>query len=157
MSMNHLKSLVLCFFSLLLLSGCATMPSVSTEYARKDSFLQATERAQQVVDAINSNRPDLLYALLTEKLRDAISQEEFIRRFADERSYPYLTPLYLYLDAIDLHPDGTAQVVCSVASRLPGEYYRFSLVYEHHAYYASVFEDIVDGSYRVKFDHIVTW
>lgn len=155
--MNPVKGLLISICCIFLFSACVNMPTISTTNTRNDTFLHATERAQQVIDAINSNQPDALYSLLTEELRNAISQKEFMRRFADERSYPYLTPLYLYLDAIDLHPEGTAQVVCSVASRLPGEYYSFTLVYEHNAYYASIFEDIIDGSYRLKFNHIVTW
>jgi predicted acetyltransferase len=55
------------------------MPTISTTNTRNDTFLHAAERAQLVIDAINSNQPDALYSLLTEELRNAISQKEFMR------------------------------------------------------------------------------
>jgi len=113
--------------------------------------------AQKVVDAVNDNSPSTLYALLSDNLQKTISKEDFILNAQKERSYPYLTPLYLYLNGITLNRDESADVECLVASRLPGEKYRFSLVKENGEYRAIVFEDVVDGSFIDKFDHIVTW
>ncbi len=139
-----------------LLISCTTSAG-NTILSRQDSFQDAFTRAQEVIDAVNANAPRELYPLLSRELRNQVSLEEFVARFTEERAYPYLTPLYLILDTIDLSRDGTARIVCTVSSRLPGEMYRFSLTYEKDAYYAVIFEDVVNGSFREKFDRIVTW
>ncbi len=156
-SRTHVKTisrlLFVFVFLLPLLFGCSS----TKQLGRHDSFADAAERAQMVVDAVNANAPENLYPLLSQSLRSMISEQDFIKNFADERSYPYLTPLFLNLNGIELSSDGTAKVVCSVASRLPGEFYTFSLSYEGDAYYAYIFEDVVNGTYKEKFNHIVTW
>ncbi|RYD06971.1 hypothetical protein N752_01380 [Desulforamulus aquiferis] len=67
---------------------------------------QAVKRTQGFIDAVNENRPGDVYKYLTPELRNGISKEAFIENFKKERSYPYLTPLYFYLDEVKLSPDG---------------------------------------------------
>lgn len=157
MKKNPVYIIILTFWCSVMLSACVTTHVERPYQERRDSFMHAVERAQLVVEAINTNQPQQLYLLLQQEYRDAVSEEEFIRRYVDERSYPYLTPLYLYLDGVDLNDDGSASIICTVASRLPGEKYHFALVYENGLYFASIFEELVDGSYRDKFSNMVKW
>ncbi len=149
--MKSNKLYILIILLLPLSVGCVSTHQPSS------SFSEACIVAQKVVDAVNENSPSTLYDLLSDNLQKRISKEDFILNAQKERSYPYLTPLYLYLNGIALNRDESADVECLVASRLPGEKYRFSLVKERGEYRAIVFEDVVDGSFIDKFDHIVTW
>ncbi|WP_156779677.1 hypothetical protein [Desulforamulus reducens] len=116
---------------------------------------QATHRVQEFIDAVNDNRPRDIYLYLTPQLREKISREDFTRNFAKERSYPYLTPLYLYLDEVKLSPDKqTGEAILTVAARLPGEKMRVHLVYYRGHYYIEAFKEIVDGSYQDKFQKL---
>ena len=113
---------------------------------------QAAQRVQGFIDAVNENNPGDIYPYLAPQLRERISKEDFVRNFSKERSYPYLTPLYLYLDEVKLDPDQyTGEAILTVAARLPGEKMHVQLYYYRGKYYIAAFEDIVDGSYEEKF------
>lgn len=147
---NRLIFLSIIFFCCII-GGCKSTSHSST------AFEEATQVAQRVIDSINDNNPSALYDLLSQELQNQITKSEFIKNAIQERSYPYLTPLYLYLNAISLNRDGSADVVCVVASRLPGEIYTFFLILEDGYYRAIIFQDVVDGSFIDKFNHIVKW
>lgn len=116
---------------------------------------QAVYRVEGFIKAVNENRPGDIYPLLTPQLREKISKGDFEGNFAKERSYPYLTPLYLYLDEVKLSPDKrTGEAILTVASRLPGEKMRVSICYYHGRYYIDAFRDVVDGSYLTKFQRL---
>ncbi|WP_238456823.1 hypothetical protein [Desulforamulus aeronauticus] len=113
---------------------------------------QAAQRVQGFIDAVNENNSGDVYPYLLPQLRERINKEDFVRNFAKERSYPYLTPLYLYLDEVKLAPDRyTGEAVLTVAARLPGEKMRVQLYYYRGKYYIAAFEDIVDGTFEEKF------
>ncbi len=113
---------------------------------------QAAQRVQGFIDAVNENNPGEVYPYLLPQLRERISKEDFVRNFAKERSYPYLTPLYLYLDEVKLAPDRyNGEAVLTVAARLPGEKMRVQVGYYRGKYYIAAFEDIVDGTFEGKF------
>ena len=116
---------------------------------------QAARRVQEFIDAVNENRPGDIYLYLTPQLKKRISREDFARNFAKERSYPYLTPLYFYLDEVKLSPDKkSGEAILTVAARLPGEKMRVQLVYYQGRYYIDAFKEIVDGSYLDKFQRL---
>ncbi|MDO7785733.1 hypothetical protein P6N53_00610 [Desulforamulus aquiferis] len=116
---------------------------------------QAVKRTQGFIDAVNENRPGDVYKYLTPELRNGISKEAFIENFKKERSYPYLTPLYFYLDEVKLSPDGKGgEAIVTVAARLPGEKMHFNLTYHGGKYYVEAFKDIVDGTYIEKFSRL---
>jgi hypothetical protein len=80
-----------------------------------------------------------------------LSKEEFMKNFAHERSYPYLTPLYIYLDEVTLVENkNTGEAVFTVAARLPGEKMRVKTVYINGQYYFDFFRELADGSYVEK-------
>lgn len=116
----------------------------------------ATMRVNGFNEAINANRPADIYPYLIPELREMLSKEEFMRNFAKERYYPYLSPLYVYLDEVKLASDRqSGEAISTVAARLPGQKMNVKLVYIRGQYYIEAFRDIADGSYLLKFQNIV--
>lgn len=115
----------------------------------------AQKRLVEFADAVNYNKPDIVYSYLTSELRAKITKEQFIKNFAHERSYPYLTPFYINFLEVKIEGDNNSGVgVFSVAARLPGEIYEQPFIYENGNYYMQAFENIVDGSYVKLFDRL---
>lgn len=107
------------------------------------------------MEAVNYNRPSEIYQLLNPRLQDMITRDEFVENFKRERTYPYLTPLFVYLDKIEFKEGKTnGEVQFSVASRLPGEKMRVGIEFVDGSYYIDAFEEIVDGSFIEKFDRL---
>ena len=99
--------------------------------------------------------PERLYDYLTKDFKARMSREAFVSAFEKERSYPYLTPLFINYESIEMAQDnrsGTA--LFSQAARLPGMVYRLPFVYEDERYKVIAFEDFADGSYLEKFDKL---
>lgn len=118
---------------------------------------RAEERANAYADAINHDyrEPEKIYRFLTAEIRSAISEEAFCEAFAKERSYPYITPLYIFYPELTIAPDRkAARVVFKQAARIVGMEYTVRLVYENGDYYVEDWERFIDGSYLNKFDHI---
>ncbi|MGN0204368.1 MAG: hypothetical protein ACI4BB_07490 [Coprococcus sp.] len=118
---------------------------------------EAVRVARAYAEAINYEyeNPAAVYALMTSDYRSAISEEDFTEAFKKERSYPYLTPLFINYDRVEMADDlmtGTAWY--SQAARLPGMVYEVKLVYEDGTYHVRDFEDFLDGSYLDKFDTV---
>ena len=117
-------------------------------------------QARQVVDrfilAVNHNRPQDIYPLLTPEIRKTIDRNGFIENFTHERSYPYLTPLFLYVDRIEFSGDNKkGRVFCTVAARLPGEKKEYEVVYvPFKGYRMNALRAIADGSYIWRFERL---
>ena len=126
-----------------MLSACTTrMPTVE-------------QQVQGFADAVNANDPEMLYTYLAPELRAQISQDEFARRFEKERSYPYLSPLYVYVDEITLDPETRqGRALLTVAARLPGQKMTVGVVHTPNGYFVSAFDELVDESYLEKFDRL---
>ncbi len=115
----------------------------------------AEQRALEFANAVNYDykEPAKIYKLMSKQYRDEISSEEFVKAFNKERSYPYLTPLFINFDSVEFTDEmieGTA--IYSQAARLPGMIYKVKLIYENNNYYVIAFEDFLDGSYLNKFE-----
>lgn len=122
---------------------------------QRKSYDRALARAQQFVDAVNANEPARVYRYLSKDIRLLIKREGFVQNFAKERSYPYLTPLYLYIDSLELADDRlSGTLTCIVAARLPGQTMSFPVVFEDGDYYIEAFRDIADGSFLDKFSKL---
>lgn len=146
--MKRCLAILLCLMSLMLLCGCAKNHQTAEH---------AMERAQAYADAINLayDTPEAIYAFLTEGTRAQISQEDFCRAFAKERTYPYITPLYLFYPEVTLSDDGSeATVVYQQAARIIGMTYEIRLQYENGDYYVEDWHQFIDGSYLDKFEDI---
>ncbi|MGD1815660.1 MAG: hypothetical protein ACPKNR_01375 [Pleomorphochaeta sp.] len=144
----------------ILLSSCTTTQvSSANSYWDNCTFTQASNRSQKFVDAINDQNPLIIYSLFTENYKNKISKEEFVRRYNDDLTYPYISPLYCYIKSINIHYyDDNGLVSCSVASRLIGDSFTFEIIYENGDYYFKAFEDIIDNSYKEKFaNKVVKW
>jgi len=120
----------------------------------KQSERNAVNRVQAFAYEINYNykHPENVYQYLSEAFRSQMTKEEFIEAFNKERSYPYLTPLFINYESIELSEDylnGTA--VFSQAARLPGMIYELPFVFENGDYYMIAFVEFLDGSYLDKF------
>lgn len=145
--MKRYFAMLLCLTSLLL---CACAGNNRTAE-------HAAQRAQAYADAVNRNydTPEVIYAFLTQDTRSQISQEDFCRAFAKDRTYPYITPLYLFYPEVTLHGDGSeATVVYQQAARIIGMTYEIRLHYENGDYYVEDWQQFIDGSYLDKFEEI---
>lgn len=143
-----MKKLLFPLLGLLLLCGCS---------GSNQTQEHALERAEAYAEAINYQyeTPEKIYAFLCSEYREQISEEDFCTAFLKERSYPYLTPLYINYPTVTLSEDGnTAYAVFDRAARLPGMSYEFTLVYENGDYYVQDWEELIDGSYLEKFEDI---
>lgn len=113
---------------------------------------RAEAQAKKFAQAVNENNPQELYSYLLPEIQGLLSRDEFIKNYAKERSYPYLTPLYLYLDEVKLDEGKkSGEAIFTVASRLPGEKMKVKLVYQDRQYYFDAFRAVADGSYIEKF------
>ncbi len=117
----------------------------------------AEKRARAFAEEINHHysKPEGIYSFLTQDYRKTITEKEFVEAFLKERSYPYLTPLWINFKRIEMAEDnlsGTAYY--DQAARLKGMVYEVPFVYENFNYYMIDFEEFPDGSYLEKFDHI---
>lgn len=113
---------------------------------------QAESSAHAFARAINDNNPGVLYSYLLPEIQKMLTKEEFVKNFAHERSYPYLSPLYIYLDEINLTENKkTGEAVFTVAARLPGEKMRVKFQYINGHYFFDYFREIANGSYIEKF------
>lgn len=146
---------ILCLLLVVLSVSCSTNRDSTWHHA---NFTHATERTESLIRAINENRPKEIYGYLTQDLREEIGEEAFVNNYREDRTYPYLTPLYLFLAELKLPQRNDGLAVCTVASRLEGEEYSIPIRYENGDYYFYVFMDIVDGSYKDKFaNKVVKW
>lgn len=134
-----------------LFSSCYSINSYN-----KTDFDKAYESAKGFVCAVNNANASKVYDLLIKEYKDKITKRNFIKNFNHERTYPYLSPLFMYIKSIDIFRDGkTVYVKAFVASRLPGEIFEFTLHKEEEEYKVKSLEAIVDGSYVKMFNNIV--
>ena len=144
------------------LAGCASPPRGRGGdrvggSARDDDFGRAVERAESFVAAIDRNDPEAVYSFLSSDLKARIDRDGFVRNFEDDRRYPYLSPLYLYIDGLVLTDEGGGSLSCTFAARFRGQRMVFGVVREGGTYCFSGFDDIVSGSYRDKFSKVLKW
>ena len=146
--MKRLTAQALCLILVLILCGCA---------GDNKSEDHALERAEAYAQAINYDyeSPEKIYEFLSKEITDQISLEEFCEAFEKERSFPYITPLYLFYPELTLSEDGTqASVTYQQAARIIGMEYEITMVYENGDYYVNDWYQFIDGSYLEKFEDI---
>jgi hypothetical protein len=134
--------------ALLTLCGCGSNQTEEHALERLEAYAQAIDYSYK--------EPGKIYAFLCQDFRDQMDEEAFCEAFAKERTYPYLTPLYISKPEITLSEDrlsGTA--VYLQAARLVGMTYEVSFVYENGDYYIQDWEEFLDGSYLEKFENMI--
>lgn len=117
----------------------------------------ALQTVQEFAQKLNYQyeQPERLYPYMTEEFKAQMSCDEFVEAFKKERSYPYLTPLFINYESIQMAEDnlsGTAYF--SQAARLPGMVYELPFIYQEGQYRVIAFEDFPDGSYLEKFEDL---
>lgn len=133
--------------ALVLLCGCAQKPTAE----------RAQERLEEYADAIDHDykNPEKIYPLLCRAFREQMSEEEFCEAFRKERSYPYITPLYIYDPVAELAENGlSGTAVYTQAARIIGMTYSVDFVFEDGDYYICDWDEFLDGSYLEKFEDI---
>lgn len=146
--MKRFAAQVLCLILLITLCGCA---------ANNKTQDHALERAEAYAQAINYEyeSPEKIYEFLSAEIKNQISPEEFSQAFEKERSFPYITPLYLFYPELTLSEDADqATVVYQQAARIVGMEYEITMVYENGDYYVNDWYQFIDGSYLEKFGDI---
>ncbi|HPT69315.1 MAG TPA: hypothetical protein PKW50_04155 [Syntrophomonas sp.] len=142
------QTIMMLLATLILITQSAWSCEVPTEE-------RAMERAQAYAEAIDHDykHPEKIYALLEESFRDQMDEKSFCDAFAKERSYPYITPLYISKPHLTL--DGNiVHVVYDQAARLSGMTYKIDLIFENGDWFVRDWEEFLDGSYLEKFENI---
>lgn len=137
--------LLICIF---LMAGCD----------RPKNEEQALKRLNEYANAIDYDYKDpaKIYPYLCQEVRDGLTEDEFVECWAKERTYPYLTPLYIYDPVVSLAEDGmSGTAVYTQAARIDGMTYEIDFVYENGDYYVCDWYNFADGSYLDKFDTVV--
>lgn len=118
------------------------------------SAIQVAEAYAEAID-YQYKEPAAIYAFMTDDFQQSMSEDAFIQAFNKERSYPYLTPLFINFDRVELSEDKlSGMAYYSQAARLPGMVYEVGLVYEDHTWHIKDFDSFLDGSYLDKFDTV---
>ena len=133
---------------LVILGGCSTQPTPEHAMERLEAYAQAID--------FSYKEPEKIYAFLCSDFKAQMDEEAFCQAFAKERTYPYLTPLYIYKPEVTMAEDGlSGTAVYLRAARLVGMTYEVSFVYEDGDYYIRDWEEFLDGSYLEKFEDMV--
>lgn len=100
--------------------------------------------------------PQKIYPFLCDKVKTQMTKDEFVKCWEKERTYPYITPLYIYDPVVTMAEDGmSGHAVYTQAARIEGMVYELDFVYENGDYYVVDWERFADGSYLDKFDKAV--
>lgn len=141
---------------IVIIAGITVVTSI--KHAADDPSQSSAEKAAMAyAEAIDYQyeNPAVIYEFMTDDFRKVMDKSEFIQAFKKERSYPYLTPLFINYDRVELNEDGTTGTAYySQAARLPGMVYEVGLVYEDSHWHIKDFDDFLDGSYLDKFDTV---
>ena len=143
------KIVLICLLlALTVLGGCGSNQTPEHAQERLEAYAEAVDYSYK--------EPEKIYAFLCQDFRDQMDEADFCEAFAKERTYPYLTPLYIYDPEITLSEDGlSGTAVYLQAARLVGMTYEVSFVYENGDYYIQDWEEFLDGSYLEKFEDMV--
>ena len=143
------KTILICLLlALTALSGCGSNQTPEHALERLEAYAEAVDYSYK--------EPEKIYAFLCQDFRDQMDEAAFCEAFAKERTYPYLTPLYIYDPQITLSEDGlSGTAVYLRAARLVGMTYEISFVYENGDYYIQDWEEFLDGSYLEKFEDMI--
>ena len=109
--MKKWAACLICALTLLALCACAERPTEENARKRAEAYAQAVNFAYET--------PEEIYAFLTEDVKTRISQPAFCAAFAKDRTYPYITPLYLFYPEVSMADNGlSATVVYQQAARI---------------------------------------
>lgn len=144
---------------LLLLLFFAFLPAAKADEAAPAPHTAeaAMERAKEYAHAINHDfkTPEKIYAFLWSGFREQMNEEAFTEAFLKERSYPYITPLYIFFPEITDETENGGYIITFLqAARIVGMTYDIEMIYENGDWYVKDWEQFPDGSYLEKFENI---
>ena len=133
--------------------------AVSAEETHVDPETEtaALERAKAYAGAVNHEfrTPEKIYAFLCSGFHEMMTEEEFVDAFNKERSYPYITPLYIFYPEITSKTESGSYIVTFLqAARIEGMKYDIEMIYENGGWCVSDWQQFLDGSYLEKFENI---
>ncbi len=146
-----------CFTIMLLLLTAVCISAAAFEHAAPETEEAAMNRAKEYAHAINYDfrTPEKIYAFLWSGFRDLMDEQSFIEAFNKERSYPYITPLYIFFPEVtEKTADGGYLITFLQAARIVGMTYTIEMVYENGDWFVKDWEQFPDGSYLEKFENI---
>lgn len=141
---------------LILLTGASVIYAEDNTEAPQTEAA-ALERAKNYAQAINHEfkTPEKIYAFLRRDFREKMTAEEFCAAFGKERSYPYITPLYIFYPEVTAQTESGGYIVTFLqAARLEGMKYEIEMVYEDGNWFVDDWGQFLDGSYLEKFKDI---
>lgn len=124
-------------------------------YPKTYSNLQ--KRINEYAHAIDYEfeNPQKIYDFMTLDYKSKMSEAKFVKAFNKERSYPYITGLYITKPVIkDKTALNKGEVEYTVAARLSGMKYKVKYIFENNNYYFVDWEEFLDNSYLEKFDNL---
>lgn len=97
---------------IVIIAGITVVTSMK-HAADGSSEVSAEKAAMAYAEAIDYQyeNPAVIYEFMTDDFRKVMDKSEFIRAFKKERSYPYLTPLFINYDRVELNEDGTTALL----------------------------------------------
>ena len=117
----------------------------------------AFARAKEYAHAINYDfkTPEKIYAFLWSGFQEQMDEQEFIEAFLKERSYPYITPLYIFFPEVTGQTEEGGYIITFLqAARIVGMTYDIEMIYENGDWFVKDWEQFPDGSYLEKFESI---
>ncbi len=146
--------LSVCLIIFLVCCSSATAENVSAAPKTKEAALA---RAKEYAHAINYDfkTPEKIYDFLWSGFREQMDEKDFIEAFVKERSYPYITPLYIFFPEVTGQTDEGGYIITFLqAARIVGMTYDIEMVYEDGNWFVKDWEQFPDGSYLEKFENI---
>lgn len=145
---------------LLILLSLASLPAAKADDNTAPAMQTAEaamERAKEYAHAINYDfkSPEKIYAFLWSGFREKMDEKAFSEAFRKERSYPYITPLYIFFPEITEETENGGYIITFLqAARIVGMTYDIEMVYENGNWFVKDWEQFPDGSYLEKFENI---
>ena len=152
-----MKKFILVLMSVWLLVGVLSAAAAGDTEPAARTAEAAMERAKEYAHAINYDfrTPEKIYAYLWSGFKEVMDEEGFIEAFNKERSYPYITPLYIFFPEItEETEDGGYIITFLQAARIVGMTYDIEMIYENGDWFVKDWEQFPDGSYLKKFENI---
>ena len=142
------RNICLFAFILCLLVSCVSVskPAENTLVKRLDEYKEAFNHGK--------DSPQKIYSFLCMEYKEKISEKDFVEAYLKDRTYPYITPFYIWQPVYELSEDCmSAHASYQQAARIVGMTWDIDLVYENGNYFVKDWEYLIDGSYLKKFEN----
>ncbi len=152
-----MKKAATVFLFFFMLYSALTAFAVGEDLSVSRSEKSAIDRAKEYARAVNYEfrTPGKIYDFLWSGFKEIMDEESFIKAFNKERSYPYITPLYIFSPEVTEKTETGGFIITFLqAARIVGMTYDIEMVYENGNWFVKDWEQFPDGSYLEKFEKI---